>query len=148
MKTKVAWVVLIALMLFITCTVAGAETFYYYSSGYGYYSHSHNLNRTRWSVYEHKLISGDFYYSPYAFKYGHSGLVNKEFYYSPYAFKYGQNGLISQYDARPYCPGPIVVVQPNPSFDQLFKQETEQQKRYQENVEARRRRVEQRKKNK
>lgn len=155
-ERKIAWLSLIGLgivlliLLFWITSAASADTIFYGYGGPGYvfglYGYSYSQDQVHWSVYEHKLVSGDVYYSPYAYRYGQSGLVNKEFRYSPYALKYGQTGLISQYDVRPYCSAPVAVaVQPNPSFDQIFKQETAQQKRYQENVEARRKKVEQRK---
>ncbi len=55
--------------------------------------------RTRWSVYRQGLISGDLYYSPYAFQYGNDGLVPGNVRYSPYAFDYEHSGLV--YD--PWC---------------------------------------------
>lgn len=146
-------VVLLALAWIFRATtpVAGADTVFY---GYGFYDYSYDRDQVRWSVYEHRLVSGDVYYSPYAFQYGHSGLVNKEFRYSPYAFGNGQTGLISKYDARPYnqnqAPAHIfspvvVVVQLSPDIDPVFRQEAEKQRIYRENVEARRKMVEQRK---
>ena len=163
-KRKIVWISLPVLlillfifllwMFFATTPVASADTVFY---GYGFYDYSYDRDQVHWSVYEHKLVSGDVYYSPYAFQYGHSGLVNKEFRYSPYAFRYGQSGLISKYDARPYnqdqAPAHIfspvvVVVQPSPDINPVFKQEAEKQKIYRENVEARRKKVEQRKREK
>lgn len=151
MKTKslIAWILLVTLILFITCTVAGARTIFY---GYGY---SDNRDRAHWSIYEGRLVPGDVHYSPYAFNYGQSGLIPDNVQYNMYAFSYGKSGLIYKDSGEPYCPNrqgqsyissPIViVVQQSSAFDQVFKQEAEQQKRYQENVEARRKRVEQRK---
>jgi len=140
MKKKVAWMLLVVFMLFITCTVAGARTVYY---GYFWGSSFGSEQRAQWSIYEGRLVpSGEYYYSPYAFNYGHSGLVPQEFYYSPYAFSYGQSGLVSKYSAKPYC---IVVVKQDTDVNPYIKQEIEKQKRYKENVEARRRKVEERK---
>jgi len=50
--------------------------------------------RTRWSPYAFGLISGDVYYSPYAFRHGHSGLVSGNVRYSPYAFGIRRSGLV------------------------------------------------------
>lgn len=70
--------------------------------------------RARWSPYTHSLIFGDVQYSPFAFRYGGSGLLNKQVkytmynkaygssnlavknaVYSPYAFGYDRSGLIT-----------------------------------------------------
>ena len=51
--------------------------------------------RVRWSPYASGLISGDVYYSPYAYQYGHSGLVPGNFRYSPYAYGYKRSGLVA-----------------------------------------------------
>jgi len=69
--------------------VAEARTVYGYGYGYG-----SNRYRVRWSIYNHGLISGDLYYSPYAFGQGRSGLVYGETRYSPYAFGHGHSGLV------------------------------------------------------
>ena len=53
--------------------------------------------RTRWSPYAFGLVSGDVRYSPYAYKYGHSGLVPGNVRYSPYAFSYKHSGLVTDY---------------------------------------------------
>ncbi len=71
--------------------VAEARHVYGYGFGYGYGS---NRYRVRWSIYNHGLISGDLYYSPYAFGPGRSGLVYGETRYSPYAFGHGHSGLV------------------------------------------------------
>ncbi len=68
-----------------------------YSYGYGYGANRH---RVRWSIHTHSLISGDVYYSPYAFGGGHSGLVPGDVRYSPYAFGHGRSGLV--YDGGGY----------------------------------------------
>ncbi len=65
---------------------------YYYNQQY----------RVRWSPYTHGLFSGKHKYSPYAKKYGNSGLVNYRLKYSPYAKKYGNTGLV--YDNVRYSP--------------------------------------------
>lgn len=62
-----------------------------YDHSYGYDS---NRYRVRWSIHKHGLISGDVYYSPYAFGHGHSGLVPGEVRYCPYAFGHGRSGLV------------------------------------------------------
>ena len=64
---------------------------YGYSYGYGYGTNRH---RVRWSFHAHGLISGDLYYSPYAFGQGQSGLVDDDTRYTPYAFGQGHSGLI------------------------------------------------------
>jgi len=50
--------------------------------------------RTRWSPYASGLITGDVYYSPYAFRVGHNGLVPGNVRYSPYAFSVKRSGLV------------------------------------------------------
>jgi len=59
-----------------------------------YYGYSQNRSRVRWSTYAGGLISGDVYYSPYAFGHGHSALVPGNVRYSPYAFGFGRSGLV------------------------------------------------------
>jgi hypothetical protein len=59
--------------------------------------------RTRWSIHTQSLISGDVRYSPYAFKYGHSGLVPGDVRYSPYAFSHKNSGLVTDGWYGPYC---------------------------------------------
>ncbi|MHC4582620.1 MAG: hypothetical protein ACYS14_14275 [Planctomycetota bacterium] len=76
----------------LLATLAGvAEARTVYDYGFGYDS---NRYRVRWSMYEHGLISGDLYYSPYVFGQGRSGLVRGRTRYSPYAFGGGQSGLV------------------------------------------------------
>ena len=58
--------------------------------------------RTRWSIHTQSLISGDVRYSPYAFKYGHSGLVPGDVRYSPYAFSHKNSGLVTDGWYGPY----------------------------------------------
>lgn len=65
---------------------------YYYNPQY----------RLRWSPYAHGLVWGKAKYSPYAKKYGNSGLVNYRLKYSPYAKKYGNTGLV--YDNVRFSP--------------------------------------------
>ncbi len=50
--------------------------------------------RTRWSIYDSGLVTGDVYYSPYAFGHGHNGLVPGNVRYSPYAFGVKHSGLV------------------------------------------------------
>ncbi|MHC4540928.1 MAG: hypothetical protein ACYS74_14285 [Planctomycetota bacterium] len=55
-------------------------------------------HRVRWSVYTHSLVPGDLYYSPYAYRTGHSGLVPYWVRYSPYAFSSNHpSGLVNDY---------------------------------------------------
>ena len=79
--------ILSIVMLVTVCSVAHGR--YYCSIQY----------RTRWSLYKHGLISGDFYYSPYAYQYGNDGLVPGNVRYSMYAFDTEHSGLV--YD--PWC---------------------------------------------
>lgn len=101
--------------------------------------------RVRWSPYVHGLISGDVYYSPYAFRHGHSGLVCGDVRYSPYAFSCEHpSGLINDYGC---CCRPSnmiyvtnwelsrVSTQPTQSFEEMKKD-------YQEKVGARKARIE------
>jgi len=68
------------------------------TKGYFYSYGSSVRYRTRWSPYVHGLISGDLHYSPYAYKYGHSGLVSDSVRYNPYALSYKHpSGLISDH---------------------------------------------------
>lgn len=54
----------------------------------------------RWSIYTQSLVSGDVYYSPYAYDYNHSGLVPYWVRYSPYAFSYEHpSGLVNDYSS-------------------------------------------------
>ncbi len=66
------------------------------------YGYSDNRYRVRWSIHTHGLISGDLYYSPYAFGGGHSGLVPGDVRYSPYAFGHGRSGLVVDSGANYY----------------------------------------------
>lgn len=50
--------------------------------------------RTRWSTYESGLVTGDVYYSPYAFGISHNGLIPGNVRYSPYAFGTKTSGLV------------------------------------------------------
>jgi len=65
--------------------------------------------RVRWSPYAFSykhpsgLVSGDVYYSPYAFGYAHSGLVPGNIRYSPYAFSYNYSGLVADPWSSVYC---------------------------------------------
>ena len=81
--------ILAIVLLVVLAGAAEARTVYNYGYGYG-----SNRYRVRWSMYEHGLISGDLYYSPYAFGQGRSGLVYGETRYSPYAFGHGHCGLV------------------------------------------------------
>ena len=62
--------------------------------------------RARWSPYTHSLIFGDVKYSPYAFRYGGSGLISSRLRYSMYGKKYGRSNLVHE-NARysPYAFG-------------------------------------------
>lgn len=83
---------------------AEARTVYGYGFGFGYGS---NQGRVRWSIYQHGLISGHLYYSPYALGQGGSGLVDGPARYSPYAFGNGHSGLVLDGGGRflsPYGP--------------------------------------------
>lgn len=66
----------------------------------GYYDHAYGSwrYRVRWSPYVFGLVPGEARYSPYAYKYGHSGLVPYWIRYSPYAFSYKHpSGLVDDY---------------------------------------------------
>ncbi|UCC98870.1 MAG: hypothetical protein JSW66_03055 [Phycisphaerales bacterium] len=67
-----------AILLMGATGLTKAHSFYW---GRGHWDH-----RVRWSVYTHSLVPGDLYYSPYAYRNGHSGLVPYWVRYSPYAF--------------------------------------------------------------
>jgi len=79
---RISFIVLAA--LFVASGVAAAHDYYFYSD--------HDHSRVRWSIYTQSLISNDYYYSPYAYNYGQSGLVPYWVRYSPYAF-----GLVNDY---------------------------------------------------
>lgn len=82
-------------MLFIASGVKGGGYFSYGYSGYG-------RDHVRWSVYTQSLIPDDFYYSPYAHNYSHSGLVPYWVRYSPYAFGVNHpSGLVNDYALSP-----------------------------------------------
>ena len=54
--------------------------------------------RVRWSIHTQSLISGDLSYSPYAFRFGHTGLVPYWVRYSPYAFSFKHpSGLVNDF---------------------------------------------------
>ena len=76
-------------LLVVLAGLAEARTVYDYGFGYG-----SRRYRVRWSMYKHGLISGDLYYSPYAFGQGRSGLVDGRTRYSPYAFGDSHSGLV------------------------------------------------------
>lgn len=62
------------------------------------YSHSSDPYRVRWSIHTQSLISGDVYYSPHAFRFGHTGLVPYWVRYSPYAFSFEHpSGLVNDF---------------------------------------------------
>ncbi len=64
---------------------------------YGY-RHGSNRQRVRWSIHTQSLISGDVYYSPHAFRFGHTGLVPYWVRYSPYAFSFKHpSGLVNDF---------------------------------------------------
>lgn len=80
-----------AVLSVLLAGAAEARHVYGYGFGFGITS---GRTRTRWSIYEHGLVSGDYYYSPYALRKGGTGLVVGETRYSPYAFGHGQSGLV------------------------------------------------------
>lgn len=53
--------------------------------------------RARWSPYTHSLIFGDVEYSPYAFRYGVSGLTSRHLRYTMYGKKYGSSNLVNEH---------------------------------------------------
>ncbi len=81
----------ISAIVLLVAIAGAAEARHVFGYGFGYNS---NRYRVRWSMYEHGLVSGDLYYSPYAFGQGQSGLVDDDTRYSPYAFGNGHSGLI------------------------------------------------------
>jgi len=83
----------ISAIIFLVILAGVAEGRHVYSCGFGN-GYSSNRYRVRWSIYNHGLISGDLYYSPYAFGSGRSGLVDGHTRYSPYAFGHGHGGLV------------------------------------------------------
>jgi len=77
--------------------------------------------RTRWSPYVHGLVSGDIYYSPYAFRHGYSGLVSGNVRYSPYAFSYKHpSGLVADFGCCYSCYS-ASYTQPTQSFEEMKK---------------------------
>lgn len=88
----------ISLLIMVILTVVPSVT-----KGYYYHNSSYLRYRVRWSPYAFGLVSGDLRYSPYAYKYGHSGLVPYWVRYSPYAFSHKHpSGLISDYSSSIY----------------------------------------------
>lgn len=88
----------ISLLIMVILTVVPSVT-----KGYYYYNYSYLRYRARWSPYAFSLVPGDVRYSPYAYKYGHSGLVPYWVRYSPYAFSHKHpSGLISDYSGSVY----------------------------------------------
>ncbi len=63
--------------------------------GRSYYGYDSIRHRVRWSIYAHCLVPGELHYSPYANKYGSTGLVPYWVRYSPYAYSYKHpSGLV------------------------------------------------------
>jgi len=78
--------ILAAAMLIVVSSVA---------EGHSYYGYDSVRHRVRWSIYAHSLIPGELHYSPYANKYGRTGLVPYWVRYSPYAYSYNHpSGLV------------------------------------------------------
>jgi hypothetical protein len=62
--------------------------------------------QARWSPYTHNLIFGDVAYSPFAFRYGGSGLLNKQIKYTMYNERYGSSNLVVEHAVySPYAFG-------------------------------------------
>jgi len=83
--------------------IANGHSYHYYSS----------RRRVRWSMHAHALVPSDLRYSPYAHKYGHSGLVPYWVRYSPYAYgNKHRSGLVNDYACSTssvyYCPDDIL----------------------------------------
>lgn len=125
------------LVIVILLVVPGVTKAYYYSSV---------RYRTRWSPYAFGLVSGDVYYSPWAFQYGHSGLIPYWFRYSPYAFSYRHpSGLISDWYSwygygRYYSPRVSYSVDsfahnPSNSFEEMKKDSEEKARTRRLNIE-------------
>jgi hypothetical protein len=86
-KMKRISVLTIAMLMVVTSVTKGYHP--YRESSFWRY-------RVRWSVYTHSLVPGDLRYSPYAHKYGHSGLIPYWVRYSPYAFSHKHpSGLVN-----------------------------------------------------
>jgi len=134
-------------LLAVLAGAAEARTAHDYGYGFGYGS---NRYRVRWSIYNHGLISGDLYYSPYAFGHGRSGLVEGRTRYSPYAFGGGHSGLVVDDGASfysVYSPAYHYVrhhhVAPNCNVHPSGAGRVRTQKSYREMIEARKaRRIE------
>ncbi|MFH1719376.1 MAG: hypothetical protein ABIF19_18640 [Planctomycetota bacterium] len=78
-----------AAMLIIVSSVA---------QGHSYYGYDSVRHRVRWSIYAHSLIPGELHYSPYANKYGSTGLVPYWVRYSPYAYSHKHpSGLVDDH---------------------------------------------------
>jgi len=93
MKRISLWLVLLALTPDVT------EAYYYYYVPARY--------RIHYSPYALRygssgLVPGGLDYSVYAFDYSHTGLVYEGTRYTPYALQYGSTGLITDYYAYPY----------------------------------------------
>ena len=57
---------------------------------------SDDICRVHWSIHTQSLIPGDLYYSPYAYRFGGTGLVPYWVRYSPYAFGFDHpSGLVN-----------------------------------------------------
>lgn len=86
--------ILAAAILMAAISVTEGHSSYWGGSTFDY--------RVRWSIYTQSLVSGDVHYSPYAYEYGHSGLVPYGVRYSPYAFSYEHpSGLVNDYASSP-----------------------------------------------
>jgi hypothetical protein len=75
-----------ATLLIVLGSVAQGRSFHHYDNV---------RHRVRWSIYAHSLVPRELRYSPYANKYGSTGLVPYWVRYSPYAFSYEHpSGLV------------------------------------------------------
>jgi hypothetical protein len=82
--------ILTIVVLLAVTSVAGARRY-----SYGHHR-GFDRHRVRWSIHTQSLISGDLYYSPYAFRFGSTGLVPYWVRYSPYAFSFEHpSGLVN-----------------------------------------------------
>lgn len=86
--------ILAAVILMAAISATEGHSYYWGGGTFDY--------RVRWSIYTQSLVPGDVHYSPYAYRYGHSGLVPYWVRYSPYAFNYEHpSGLVNDYASSP-----------------------------------------------
>ncbi len=138
--------VLIATALTALLSETAKAHFYYFELG----SYSDLDTRTRWSVYKHGLISGDWKWSPYS-----GSLVPGEVRYSPYAFSPSHpSGLVWENRGVSLIKQQNILYNPSPdntttqpetkSFEELKAEDEAKQSSIRESIANRKEKIEKR----